>query len=375
VVDARTSLEAQLAGRYAIERELGRGGMATVYLARDLRHRRAVALKVMNPGLESALGAERFRREIAFTSRLQHPDILGVYDSGEADGRLWYVMPYVEGESLRDRLKRDGQLPIEESVRIARQIAMALDHAHRRGVVHRDVKPENVLLANDGRALLSDFGLARFTDSASAPVGTNPLTGSGFVVGTPAYMSPEQATGEFDVDERTDVYALGCVLFEMLAGQPPFTGESAAAIVGKRVSTPAPPVSRLRGDVPPAVELAVDRALVRLPSDRFASAGAFAEALAAAGVTPPGTSSAPAARTAPRTPTTPRAPLAPPAAGGASSSPPATAPRRRWALAAAVAVAALLVALGIGRHRVAAALGFGAPAPGAALDPPAGAPR
>ena len=213
-----------LRARYRIERELGRGGMATVYLAHDLQHDRPVALKVLHPELAATLGPDRFQREIKLAARLQHPHILTVHDSGEAAGRLWFTMPCVEGESLRNRLAREGQVPVEDALQIAREMADALDYAHRHGVVHRDIKPENILLA-EGHALLADFGISR-------PLGTagERLTETGIVVGTPAYMSPEQATGEA-VDGRTDIYSLGVVLFEMLAGEPPFTGPTPQAII------------------------------------------------------------------------------------------------------------------------------------------------
>jgi serine/threonine-protein kinase len=200
-----------LAGRYVIERQLGRGGMATVYLAQDLQHERPVALKVLHPELAASLGAERFQREIRMAAKLQHPHILGVYDSGSIDEYLWFTMPFVEGESLRDRIDREGQLSIPEAVRITREAALALDFAHRHGVVHRDIKPENILLI-DGQAMVADFGIARAMQG-----GDESLTQTGMSIGTPAYMSPEQASGEKNIDARTDIYALGCVLYEMLA--------------------------------------------------------------------------------------------------------------------------------------------------------------
>src|SRR5206468_7054096 len=211
-----------LADRYTLERELGRGGMAVVYLAHDLRHDRSVALKVLLPELAATLGPERFQREIHFAARLQHPHILTVLDSGEAAGQLWFTMPYVEGESLRTRLRRERQLPVEEALRIATETARALDYAHRQGVMHRDIKPENILLTKDGDTLVADFGIARALAGADER-----LTETGMSVGTPAYMSPEQASGDKAVDARTDVYSLGCVLYEMLAGEPPYTGPTA----------------------------------------------------------------------------------------------------------------------------------------------------
>ncbi len=215
--DSYGALAAALADRYAFERELGRGGMATVYLATDLRHDRPVALKVLHPQLAASLGPERFLREIKLAARLQHPHILTVLDSGDAGGRLWFTMPFIEGESLRDRLVREKQLAVEDAVRIAREAADALDYAHRHGVIHRDIKPENILLS-DGHALVADFGIAR------ALGGDEHLTETGMAIGTPAYMSPEQAAGERDLDARTDIYSLGTVLYEMLAGEPPFAG-------------------------------------------------------------------------------------------------------------------------------------------------------
>src|SRR5829696_1230475 len=216
MTDLPDHLRAVLADRYRIERELGRGGMATVYLAEDLRHDRSVALKVLHPELAATLGPERFLREIRLTARLDHPHILPVFDSGEAAGLLWYTMPYVEGESLRDRLRREGQLPLEDALRIAREVADALDCAHQQGIIHRDIKPENILLAR-GHARVADFGVARAVEAA----GAGQLTETGLAVGTPAYMSPEQASGS-PVDARSDLYALGCVLYETLAGEAPY---------------------------------------------------------------------------------------------------------------------------------------------------------
>jgi serine/threonine-protein kinase len=262
-----------LARQYRVERELGRGGMATVYLAHDLRHKRPVALKVLHPELAATLGPDRFRREIEIAARLLHPHILPVHDSGEAAGQLWYTMPYVQGESLRERIRREVQLPVAEAVRIAREVAQALDHAHRHGVVHRDIKPENILLTPEGDVLVADFGIARAAGDTEA------LTGTGLAVGTPAYMSPEQAAGSREVDARTDVYALGCVLYEMLAGEPPFTGPTAQAITARRMTEPARPLRQTRETVPEAVERAVAKALARVPADRFPAAGELASAL------------------------------------------------------------------------------------------------
>ncbi len=268
-------LNAALAGRYALAHELGSGGMATVYLADDLKHHRPVAVKVLRPELASVLGPERFLREVEIAARLNHPHILALYDSGEADGFLFYVMPYVKGESLRHRLEREQQLPIDEALGITRQIASALDHAHAQDVIHRDVKPENILLY-EGEAMVADFGIAL----ASAAAGER-LTQTGLVVGTPEYMSPEQSLGERALDARSDVYSLACVLYEILAGEPPYTGRTAQAVIAKRLTDPVPAVRRLRTTVPAAVEQALMKALAKTPADRFASTGAFAEALTA----------------------------------------------------------------------------------------------
>ena len=263
-----------LADRYRIERELGAGGMATVYLARDLKHDRDVALQVMKPDVAQSLGAERFLREIQLAAKLNHPHIMALFDSGSAGGALYYVMPNVEGRSLRDRLDDLGQLPVEEAVRIATAVAGALDYAHRRGVVHRDIKPENIML-QDGHALVADFGIGK----ALTEAGADTLTQAGMSVGTPAYMSPEQAVGE-GVDGRSDLYALGCVLYEMLLGEPPFTGPNVQAVIAKRfVQTPAD-VAGMREGVPRSVARAVQRALARAPIDRYETAAAFATALA-----------------------------------------------------------------------------------------------
>jgi serine/threonine-protein kinase len=267
---------AALAGRYALERELGQGGMATVYLAQDLRHKRPVALKVLHPDLAAALGPARFQREIETAARLQHPHILTVHDSGEAAGRLWFTMPYVEGESLRDRLRREKQLPVDEALRITRDAAQALAYAHRHGVVHRDVKPENLLLTEDGNTLVADFGVARALQG-----GEDALTQTGLAVGTPAYMSPEQAMGEREITAKSDVYSLATVLYEMLAGEPPFAGPTAQAAVARRFTETPRPLRQLRETVPEAVEQAVLRALAKVPADRFPTAAEFARALVA----------------------------------------------------------------------------------------------
>ena len=276
MTDLLRSLRAALAGRYTLERELGRGGMATVYLARDEKHGRRVAIKVLRPELAVPLGAERFLREIEIAARLTHPHILPLYDSGQADGFLYYVMPFVEGESLRGRLDREKQLPVADAVQIAREVADALSYAHSRNVVHRDVKPENILF-QAGHAVVSDFGIARAIELADA----EPMTQAGLSLGTPAYVSPEQAAGERELDARTDLYSLACVLYEMLAGEPPFTGPTAAAVIGRRFTTPAPAVDRKRADTPAAVTAALARALAQDPADRFESTAQFAEALTA----------------------------------------------------------------------------------------------
>jgi TolB-like protein/Tfp pilus assembly protein PilF len=275
--DLQARLQGALADRYRFDRKLGAGGMATVYLAHDLKHERKVAVKVLRPELVHALGPERFLREIATTANLHHPHILPLYDSGgtpEASGAfLYYVMPFVEGESLRDRLNREKQLPLDDALRIAREVADALSYAHGRGVIHRDIKPENILLES-GHALVADFGIAWAVGSA----GVDRLTETGLAVGTPAYMSPEQAAGERDLDGRSDIYALGCVLYEMLAGQPPFTGPK-ESIVRQHLTATPPPVTQLRPTVPGMVAAALARALAKSPADRFHSVGQFAAAL------------------------------------------------------------------------------------------------
>ena len=267
-------LTAALADRYRLERELGEGGMATVYQAHDLRHGRDVAIKVLHPDLGAALGGERFLSEIRTTARLQHPHILPLLDSGEADGLLYYVMPLVTGETLRARLEREQQLPIDQAVQVAREVADALGHAHGLGIIHRDIKPENILLQG-GHALVADFGIALAVQQA----GGHRMTQTGLSLGTPQYMSPEQAMGERKVDARSDVYALGAVTYEMLSGDPPFTGSSVQAIVAKIMAEPPTPLHTLRGTVPAHVEQAVHTALAKLPADRFATAAEFAQAL------------------------------------------------------------------------------------------------
>jgi hypothetical protein len=267
-------LASALADRYRIERELGQGGMATVYLARDIRHDRDVALKVLHPDLAATIGPERFLAEIRVTAHLQHPNILGLFDSGVADGQAFYVMPYVTGESLRDRLAREKQLPVADALRISAGVASALEYAHAHGVIHRDIKPENVLLQS-GQAVVADFGIALAVQQA----GGQRLTQTGLSLGTPQYMSPEQAMGERTLDARTDIYALGVITYEMLAGEPPFTGPNAQAIVSRVLTEKPRPLSQIRETVPPHVAAAVHQAMQKLPADRFATASAFAAAL------------------------------------------------------------------------------------------------
>ena len=273
-MDLLEHLQSALGERYRIERELGRGGMATVYLAEDLKHGRRVALKVLRPELSPALGADRFHREIAIASRLQHPHILTLHDSGEAAGLLYYAMPYVEGESLRSRLTREVQLDATVAVGIAGDVADALTCAHAAGVLHRDIKPENILLTG-GHAVVADFGIARALDA----VGADRLTETGLALGTPHYMSPEQAAGARVLDVRSDLYALGCVIYEMLAGEPPFSGPTAQAIMARHAMDPVPPLRTVRATVSPALEAAVGKALAKVPADRFATAAEFKAAL------------------------------------------------------------------------------------------------
>src|SRR3954447_9977728 len=247
--EPRIRLAAALADRYRIERELGQGGMATVYLAQDLRHHRQVAIKLMRPELSAVIGAERFLSEIRTTANLQHPHILPLFDSGEADGVLYYAMPFVEGESLRDRLTREKQLPVGDAIRIASEVAGGLDHAPRRGVIHRDIKPENILL-HDGSALVADFGIAL----AASKAGGTRITETGMSLGTPHYRSPEQAMGEREITARSDVYALGAVLYEMLTGEPPFTGATAQAVVARVLTEEPRPLVPQRHTIPAHVE-------------------------------------------------------------------------------------------------------------------------
>jgi len=315
-MDQPIRLSSALADRYAIERELGAGGMATVYLAHDVKHDRKVALKVLKPELAAVLGAERFVVEIKTTAGLQHPHILPLFDSGSADGFLYYVMPYIEGETLRDKLNRETQLDIEEAVTITTEVADALDYAHRHGVIHRDIKPENILL-HDGRPMVADFGIALAVSAAAG----GRMTETGLSLGTPHYMSPEQATAEKDLTARSDIYSLGSVLYEMLTGNPPHVGASAQQIIMRIVTEEAEPVTTLRKTVPPNVAAAVAKALEKLPADRFASAKALAEALQNRSFTTAKTAAA--ART----------PLPP--------------PYSRTALPAALVAAAILLALAV----------------------------
>jgi serine/threonine-protein kinase len=288
-------LQAALAQRYRVERELGRGGMATVYLAEDLRHHRNIAMKVLLPDLAASIGAERFLREIEIAAALTHPHILPLHDSGEADGLIYYVMPYVEGESLRGCLERERRLSIEDAVRIAREVVAALDYAHRRGVVHRDIKPENIMLY-EGLALVTDFGIAFGLSTG----GSGRITTAGLAIGTPAYMSPEQAMGD-PVDARSDLYSMGCVLYEMLAGSPPFVGDTAMAITAQKLVDTVPPLRGLRDEVPAALEAVVSRALEREVAVRFQTARDFGEALelAEAGGMPAAAGAAPREARAP----------------------------------------------------------------------------
>ena len=279
-------LQVALAERYRLERQLGRGGMATVYLAHDLRHDRLVALKVLHPELAAAFGPERFIHEIKLVARLQHPHILPVLDSGESGRetgglRLWFTMPYVDGESLRDKLHREKQLPLADALRITAEVARALEYAHRHGVIHRDVKPENILITrDDADVLLADFGVGHVLQGTPL----DRLTETGILVGTPTYMSPEQAAGERQLDNRTDIYSLGIVLYELLAGEPPYTGPTAQAVMAKRFSGPVPEVRRIRASVPQSVELVLQKVLATIPADRFSTAAQFAEALGTAGL-------------------------------------------------------------------------------------------
>jgi TolB-like protein/Flp pilus assembly protein TadD/tRNA A-37 threonylcarbamoyl transferase component Bud32 len=289
MIDPQDRVRAAVADRYQIEREVGRGGMATVYLAQDLKHHRPVALKVLHPHLAVNLGPDRFLREIQIAARLQHPHIVPLYDSGQAGDLLYYVMPYIEGDSLRQRLERERQLPLDDALQITRAVASALDYAHRHQVVHRDIKPENVML-HDGEAMVTDFGIAKAVSAAAADT----LTQTGATVGTPAYMSPEQAAGEAELDGRSDVYSLACVLYEMLSGRTPFTGPTAQSIIAQCFTTPVPSLRTVRDSVPEVIDQAVLKALAKAPAERFATPMLFAQALvpATGTSTPPGTAPA-----------------------------------------------------------------------------------
>ncbi len=298
VADISNPFAEALRDRYLLERVLGRGGMATVYLARDLKHDRAVALKVLDADLAESLGSERFQREIKLAARLHHPHVLSVHDSGVAAGRLWFTMPYVRGESLRDRLRREGILPIEEALRITLQAAQALSYAHKEGVIHRDVKPENLLLTEDGSTQVADFGIARAVETQP----DQQLTEIGMALGTPAYMAPEQSSGEGMVDARADQYALAATCHEMLTGAPPFTGASSHDLIVRRFTTPVPSVRASRPEVPAAVADALRRALALKAVDRFDSIAGFAAALGGAGLTTTGSRGIPVAGSRPRVP-------------------------------------------------------------------------
>src|SRR5229473_2540069 len=268
-----------LAGRYTLVRELGRGGMATVYLGTDQKLERQVAIKVLAPATRAYLGSERFQREVLFAAQLSHPHIVPLFEADEANGFLFYVMEYVEGESLEDRLHREGPLPVEEAIRITTEVGDALQYAHERGVIHRDVKPANILLSR-GHAMVSDFGIAKLMEAASE-TGQQSLTGPGTTVGTPEYMSPEQAGGDRRIDVRTDVYSLAAVLYAMLAGEPPFTGPTVRAVVARVLSDPLRPIRTLRPGLPVSVERALARGLAKIPADRPATVREFVDALTA----------------------------------------------------------------------------------------------
>jgi serine/threonine-protein kinase len=328
VLDLLERLRGALSDHYTIEREIGQGGMARVFLAEDRKHRRRVAIKVMRPEAAEALGGERFLREIEIAARLTHPHILPLHDSGEIDGLLYYVMPFVEGESLRDLLTRERQLPLDDALRITREAASALAYAHAHGVVHRDIKPENILLSA-GHAVISDFGIARAVSAAAA----DRLTRTGIALGTAAYMSPEQASGERDIDGRSDIYSLGCVLYEMIAGEPPFSSPNVQAMIARRLSGPAPSLAGLRDAMPERLEWAVQKALARVPADRFSTAEQFTAA-----ISEPTLSESAASRVAHSAAPEARGSGADPVAGRSLS--------RRSRLIVAAAVAATLVVAG-----------------------------
>jgi serine/threonine-protein kinase len=318
--------------------------MATVYLAQDLKHERPVALKVLRPALAMSMGADRFRREITTAARLQHPHILSVHDSGETEGLLWYTMPYVRGESLRDRLKREGRLPLDETLRITSEAGRALDYAHREGVIHRDIKPENILLTLDGDTLVADFGIARALGGPSE----NRLTQAGLALGTPAYMAPEQATGERGVDARTDQYSLAVVCYEMLTGRPPFEGSTGAAVIAKRFTSAMPAVRTQRPEVPEGAERALQRAMALDPAQRFGSVAEFVRALGAAATSTP-------VAGVPAIPESVAPTVGATAASAAAPALPVS--RRRWLVAGALALAAALVTGGIALSRSGTAAG------------------
>jgi serine/threonine-protein kinase len=322
--DVLQRLKSALADRYAVESAIGRGGMAVVFLARDLRHERQVAIKVLHPELTATLGAERFLNEIKTVAGLQHPHILPLYESGEADGLLYYVMPYAEGESLRQRLDRHGQMGVNESVRIAMEVADGLDYAHRKGVIHRDIKPGNILLA-EGHATIADFGIARAIEAARE----ERVTTTGLGVGTPLYASPEQVAGEGTVDGRADIYSLGCVLYEMLAGEPPLTGATPKMIQARRMSETPTALHFLRDTVPPALDHVIGAALARVPADRFATAADFGRALQAA--------------TLASTPVMP-VEVTPPAYLQGAAAPGRAPPRARWRVVAPILLGVAVVA-------------------------------
>ena len=338
MTDLRAQLQEGLSAAYTLERELGRGGMATVFLAQDLKHDRPVALKVLHPELAMSLGPERFLREIKLAARLQHPHILTVLDSGETAGRLWFTMPFVEGESLRDRLRRERQLPVEDALRIAHEAAQALQYAHSHGVIHRDVKPENLMLTDDGNTLVADFGIAKGlqADGQAGGQADPGLTETGVVVGTPVYMSPEQAAGDKGLDARTDVYSLAAVLYEMLAGEPPFTGATMQAMLVRRLTEPAPSARSVRPNVPESADQAIRKALSPVVADRFGTMAQFGQALQAAAAT---TAAAPA----PTVATTPA-----PAAAAPTPAPTAEiAKRRKVPVAASALIVGILIGLGV----------------------------
>jgi len=286
-----------LAGKYTVERELGRGGMATVYLAEDLRHERRVAIKLLDPELARSVGGERFLREIQLAAKLQHPHILPLYESGEANGLLYYVMPFVEGENLRSKMDREKQLALDEALKISGEVASALAFAHSRGIVHRDIKPENIMLSA-GTAVVADFGIARAVDPGSS----HSLTQTGTVIGTPQYMSPEQVAGSTDIDGRSDQYSLACVVYEMMVGQPPFTGPTPLAVMARHSMDVVSPPSIVRPSIPDATEDAILRALAKVPADRFPTMAQFAEGLLAPSAVTSGRHSAMARVSAPRRP-------------------------------------------------------------------------